>query len=74
MQSADYNFDVDTADFMLKDHLEFFDGIQDKTVQLIQKVGSSFTTKVVIFTHLNIKYLCLDNLEHLLVVELSFFT
>ena len=40
MQSADYNFDVDTADFMLKDHLEFFDGIQDKTVQLIQKVGS----------------------------------
>ena len=48
MQSADYNFDVDTADFMLKDHLEFFDGIQDKTVQLIQKVRLMIDSSVLL--------------------------
>ncbi|XP_038072684.1 kalirin-like [Patiria miniata] len=37
MHAADFNFDIDTADLMLKEHLDFFDGMQERTVQLIQK-------------------------------------
>ncbi|XP_033628960.1 kalirin-like [Asterias rubens] len=37
MHGADFNFDIDTADLMLKEHLDFFDGMQERTVQLIQK-------------------------------------
>ena len=41
MHGADFNFDIDTADLMLKEHLDFFDGMQERTVQLIQKVSMS---------------------------------
>ncbi|XP_071823329.1 triple functional domain protein-like isoform X3 [Apostichopus japonicus] len=37
MRGSNFELDLDTADILLKEHMEMFDSIQDRTVQVIQK-------------------------------------
>lgn len=39
MRGSNFELDLDTADILLKEHMEMFDSIQDRTVQVIQKVS-----------------------------------
>ncbi|KAJ8019897.1 Triple functional domain protein [Holothuria leucospilota] len=37
MQGSNFDLDLETADILLKEHMEMFDSIQNRTVQVIQK-------------------------------------